>query len=248
VIADYGLNLPASLKKKDHVSIIRTPNYGMLSSLYAILEKYGTSPNVRIILVDEATTYMPHLASEYLNTSPEMLKQLKSKITESNASAAFEGAVFGLSGILYTEDKQNDLDKELNALLEGGGEVAQSEKLSIKRSLPSIIRDTSTVDLLEFSGSIFLFGSHLEGFKNLYFNVKTPVSYNRFQATVFLSNFLAKKHIYRVNVCHLANNRFIMERIGCFSRLESYKPTDYWPVIQELYSSGELYICQDNPK
>jgi hypothetical protein len=246
VIADYGLVLANSLRKKDNVSVIKTPNYGMLSSLYAILEKYGTAASVHIILVDEATNYMPHLAPEYLNASPEMFKHLQSRIP---AGVPCEGAAFGLSGILFTEDTQKQLDSEFDALLDDSSLAAaksDSGELSLKRTLPTILKDTSTVDILEFSGSIYFKASYLEGFKDAFFSKTAPaVSYDRFQATVFLSNFLAKKHIFRVNVCHLTNNRFIMDRIGCFDRLQKYSPTDYLPVMNTLYTKGELHICKE---
>jgi len=212
VIADYGLNLAPALKKKDHVSVIKTPNYGILSSLYAILQKYGTAPEVHVVLVDEATTYMPHLIAEYLNTTPEILRQLQAQIP------SVTGAVYGLCGVLFAEDKQKDLENELESLLDCTEETVKTES-KIKRSTPTVMKDTATVDLLEFTGSIFCQASQLAGFKEDAF--KKPHAYNRFEATVILSNFFASKQILRVNICHLANNRFIMDRIGCFARVQS---------------------------
>jgi hypothetical protein len=244
VIADYGLVLANSLRKKDNVSVIKTPNYGMLSSLYAILEKYGTTPSVHIVLVDEATTYMPHLAPEYLNVSPEMFRQLQTRIP---AGVLCDGAAFGLAGILFTEDNQKKLDCELDDLLNDGPEHEhEPSRASMTRTMPTILKDTSTVDILEFSGSIYLKASYLEGFKDTFFSKTAPaVPYDRFQATVFLSNFLSKKNIFRVHVCHLTNNRFIMERVGCFDRLQKYSPTDYLTPMNDLYAKGELNICKN---
>ncbi len=230
VIADYGLNLTPSLKKRDQVSVIKTPNYGMLSSLYAVLQKYGKNPSVHIVLIDEAVTYMPHLAAEYLNTTGEILKEMRAKFQTNDVSA-----VFGLTGLVFKENKQRDLDSELEALVSGDaasiGAPGAPESVSFKRNYPTTTTNTVSVDLLEFTGSIYLTVNQLTGFSSEVF--KKPISYNRFQAAVVLSSFLAKNNIYRVNVCHLGNNRFIMDRIGCFSHAQKYEATEYITAIQE---------------
>ena len=236
VIADYGLSLANSLKKKDHVSIIKTPNYGMLSTLYAIIEKYGTKPTVHIILVDEAATYMPHLASEHVNASPDIIRQFQSQIP---AGVTFKGAVFGLAGLAFRADKRNELDNELESLL-NDTEIPVKVPSSVNNLQPNMIQDTTTADILEFIGSIYLTADKLSGFKNEVF--KKPVSFDRFQATVILSNFLEKNNVFRINICHLANNRFIMDRIGCFSRVQKYQLTDYIPAMTEL---EDMYLCKD---
>ena len=236
VIADYGLALANSLKKKDHVSIIKTPNYGMLSSLYAIIEKYGTTPSVHIILVDEAATYMPHLASEHINTSPDILRQFQSHI---KAGVTFKGAVFGLAGLALRPDKRNELDNELESLV---NDTEMPNVPSLTNLQPNLIQDTTTADILEFHGSIYLTADKLSGFKNDL--LKKPVSFDRFQATVILANFLEKNNIFRINICHLANNRFIMDRIGCFSRVQKYQLTDYITAMKDI-STDELYLCKN---
>jgi hypothetical protein len=233
VIADYGLNLTPSLKKRDHVSVIKTPNYGMLSSLYAILQKYGKTPAVHIILVDEAVTYMPHLAAEYLNTTAEILKEMKIKFQKDDISAAF-----GLTGLILKENKQHDLDNELESLISGsdddisGSGGSGGTRVVFKRNYPTTTTNTMPVDLLEFTGSIYITANQVSELASSDV-FKKPISYNRFQASVVLSSFLAKKNIYRVNVCHLGNNRFIMERIGCFSHAQKHEATEYVKAIEE---------------
>jgi hypothetical protein len=163
---------------------------------------------------------MPHLAADYLNTTQDMANQLRSKLSKDEP---FTGVAFGLGGIVFKEDKQNDLDNELNSLLDN---VDADASVASTTLIPSIIQETTTVTLLELTGSIYLTADFLKGFKEQVFT-KPTVSFDRFQAAVILSKFLEKQHVHRINICHLANNRFVMDRIGCFSRTQQYQLIEY---------------------
>ena len=216
VVADYGLQLPSSLRKKENVSIIRTPNYGSLSSLIAILEKYSKIKSkevVSIILIDGQVTYMPHLIPEYIYSSPLIAQQLKSKIT-----TTYNGCIYGLNGLKFIEDKQKILELELTALTTNTASPSPIQQ-NIKKIILS--QDTATVDVLEFAGSIYMQYSYLEGF------ILNPEPYDMATGALIISNFMATKNIFRMQVCTLTNNRYIMEKIGCFSKQDKLDQNKY---------------------
>ena len=85
IIADSP-HLQTSLKKKDRVSVIKSENYGVLSSLVAAIKKHGIADNVKYIIVDDQVTYMPHLIQEYLSSSLELETILKLSYSCFNSS------------------------------------------------------------------------------------------------------------------------------------------------------------------
>jgi hypothetical protein len=234
VVADYGPPLATSLRKKENVSIIRTPKYGALSSLYAAVEKHGTGPDVHYILIDGNTIYMPHLIPEYLNTAPQMDKIIAEKI---NDSTKLKGVVYGLAGVIFGENKKQALDDELSSLL---GETDEPSS-GFSCTTPNISQENSTVDLLDFMGSVYIRGPFLDGLKEEMF--ATVKSYQTAEAAVLLANWLASKDVLRVQVCTLTNNRFIMERIKSFERV-SYSPTAYESTLKDLHIKKCLHLCK----
>ena len=232
VISDHGPPLPSSLRKKDNVSIIKTPKYGVLSSLYAAVEKYGTGPDVHYIIADGSTVYMPNLIAEFINTAPEMDKIITEKI---NGAAKVAGIVYGLTGVVFKEDKSKALEDELNSLL------GEDVKEKFARTSPMVSHESSTVEVLDFMGSLYIRGPLLQDVKDALF--KNATSYQATEGAIVLSNFLAGKQILRVQICTLTNNRFIMERIKSFERV-SYNPLAYGPVLQELDLKGFLHLCK----
>ena len=242
VVADYGPPLPSSLRKKDNVSIIRTPKYGAMSSLYAAIEKYGTGPEIHYVLVDGSTLYMPHLISEFLNTVPEMDKLIVEKI---NGASKVDGLVYGLAGVVFKEDKKKALEDELNSLLEVEVEVEVEGGAPVPEKFccttPMITHENSTVDMLDFMGSVYIRGPLLAGIKDVMFT--SVKSYQGTEGAVLLANFLAGNNVLRIQICTLTNNRFIMERIKSFERV-SYNPLAYEPVLQDLHLKGCLKLCK----
>jgi hypothetical protein len=49
IIADYGIAIPDSLKKKQNIKIVPSKNYGVLSSLAVALNKYKDHKDVYIL-------------------------------------------------------------------------------------------------------------------------------------------------------------------------------------------------------
>jgi hypothetical protein len=235
VVADYGPPLPTSLRKKDNVSIVRTPKYGYLSSFYAAVEKHGTGPDVHYILIDGSTIYMPHLISEFLNIAPQMDKIIAEKI---NGASKLNGIIYGLAGIIFSDNKQQALEDELSSLL---GETDAAPSSGFSCTTPNISQENSTVDLLDFMGSVYIRGPFLEGIKDEIF--ATVKSYQAAEAAVLLANWLASKDVLRVQVCTLTNNRFIMERIKSFERV-SYSPTAYESTLKDLHIKKCLHLCK----
>lgn len=230
IIAD-SQHLPASLKKKDRVSVIKSENYGVLSSLIAAIKKHGTAENVKYIIVDDHVTYMPHLIQEYLSSSLELenLLILKLKDTEK----VFKGSVFGLSGIVFIENKQENLENELKSLL-----CNEQEEKFLTRTQPACLKDNSTVDVLEIYGSIYFTGDQISGFVE----ELEKKEFNKVTAAVHLSNYFSKKGIYKTQICNLVNNKYIMEKIDCFLKLTKLNINDYFTVLNNLNKLNNFYL------
>ena len=231
IIADSQY-LPMSLKKKDRVSVIKSENYGMLSSLIAGIKKHGTSSNVRYILVDGQVSYLPHLAREYLSSTVELEAMLKSKLTL-KSEEDFKGSVFGLSGIIFIENKQETLANELKNLL--SDESVNNKFLT--RSQAGYTKDNSTVDILEICGSIYFNGVQISDF----IEQTALKDYSEVQAAVHLSNYFAKKGIYKTQICNLVNNKYIMEKLNCFLHI-NLNVKDYLTELTNLMHLNELHI------
>ena len=233
VIADYNaLPLPSSLKKKEKVSIIKTLNYGVLSSLVAAINKHGTSDSVNYILADGQVIYMENMVSYYLKSTQELTEGLKSKIPAGDAEG-FKGSVFGLSGLLFIENKQITLQTELQELL-----TLDEPAKNLKRSQIGYTRDNSTVDLLEISGSMYFTGPQIDNLKDSL----RQETYTRITGAVFLANYFAKKGIYRTQICNLDNNKYIMQQFNLFQKAVKLNMNDYYLEINRIYKEDMFYL------
>jgi hypothetical protein len=215
VIADSQY-LPLSLKKKDRVSVIKSENYGMLSSLVAGIKKHGTSSNIKYIVVDAKVAYLPHLAREYLSCATE----------------DFKDSVFGLSGIVFIENKEENFANALKSLL-------SDESVNLKSREAAYTKDNCTVDILEICGSIYFNGTQISDFVNA--DQTVLKEYNSVQAAVHLSNYFSKKGIYKTQICNLVNNKYIMEKLNCFFNI-NIKFNDYLTELTHLTDLNELHI------
>jgi hypothetical protein len=217
-----GIDLPSALK-----TMIMSPtiivnyvdkDYGSLGVLFAFLNRYpsSSSPDVSIVMVNSTCTYPPHLINEYVTSVPELEKSLAVQLPES------KGCIFGISGILMTEDKKKNMDAEFASLISDNDndDSAPLEKLTVMSQTAT----NATVHYLDIAGSIIIHRRFLSGdFVAYLAMVWRWASDNKvdLSADVILCNYMASKKIVRTQICNIFINRFMMGRMGCFKEYES---------------------------
>lgn len=223
-----GVKTPQSLKKKDRVHIQRLDkDYGNLSALVGIIERYPEHDNVRIAYADSRTIYPNHM----LMVFDESIEQIENGIKKQSPNT--EGIVCGACGIAMVENKKRNIEKELEELT-GNSDIKYEKKTLLGYPNQSI-----SVDFLEPRGFLYFnrsilsdkdFPSYLDSIENL----------TDLVSDIVLSNYFAKKGYIRACIFnHIINNQ-LLQKMGCFKKIrdDEYKKMDsYEKTILSLRDS-----------
>lgn len=205
---------------------------GILGSMLTFMSTHDAEADAALLIVDGSCTYPPHLIKEYLSCAPELHSSLIKEMPEAN------GSIYGMAGIIMTEDKKKYLDQMFESLTSKDGnedEDAKHERLTVM----SQTVNNATVHYLDPVGSIMIYRKQLQNdfvaYVAMVWNEAESLSMD-----VLLSNYFASKKIVRTQICNMFINRFMMSRMGCFDGYKAPKPADlaakYLGTIKHLRS------------
>lgn len=223
-------SLPPAMSR--NVSIYRMgTDIGILGTVCTFMSTHPQDADAILIIVNGSCTYPPHLISEYLSSAPELHRSLIGQMPEAN------GSIYGLAGIIMTEDKKRYLDQMFDSLTSKDSGTTEHERLTVM----SQTVNNATVHYLDPVGSIMFYRKQLSPDFPIYIDKVWDKSKD-LSTDVLLSNYFASKKIVRTQMCNIFINRFMMARMGCFDgyNAASPNPTDvtakYLDTIEHLRS------------
>lgn len=202
-----GVKTPPSLKKKDRVYISRIDkDYGALSAIVGVLDRYPQHDNVNIVYADSRCTYPIHI----LDVFDESMDQLEAGIKSQKPDST--GFVFGCAGITMVEDKKRNLDRELEAL------TSDQETRYELKTLLGYPNQNLTVDFLEARGFVIFKRSLIKDKEFLSYLEKV---YSSSRCTdILLSNYFSQQKYLKASIYNHIINRPLMEKMRCFLNIK----------------------------
>lgn len=202
-----GVKTPPSLKKKDRVHISRIDkDYGDLSAIVGLFNRYPEHDNVNIVYADSRCTYPIHM----LDVFDESLDQLEAGIKSQKPDV--KGFVFGCAGITMVEDKKRNLDRELQAL------TTDDDIKYERKTLLGYPNQNVNVDFLEPRGFV-LFKRSLIKDKDFLSYLEKVYDSSR-SSDVLLSNYFSKHEFLKASIYNHIINRPLLDKMRCFINIK----------------------------
>jgi hypothetical protein len=207
VTVKEGVKTPPSLKKKDRVYVNRIDqDYGELSAIVGLLDRYPEHDNVNIVYADSRCAYPVHI----LDVFDESMDQLEAGIKSQKPDT--DGFVFGCAGITMVEDKKRNLDRELEALTSDN---------DVKYELKTLLgypNQNLTVDFLESRGFV-VFRRALIKDKEFLSYLQKVYDPSR-SSDILLSNYFSQQKFLKASIYNHIVNRPLLEKMRCFINIK----------------------------
>lgn len=207
--------MSGTVKPNSIIVINEQSPISVLTKAYSSLE----DKDEMLLYVDSTTVYPPNLLSEYTNMVEKLTADLDTKLKGANKY------VFGYFGLVLTTNRDLWLEREFQRLT-----APEPSPESDKRNAIGYVTDNATVDILELAGTILVKASYLE---HLDFSAHS-------NPDTVLSNYFAQHKIYRVQVCTLALNRFMMAGCKYVTKLSTFDEVS--EEIESLKEQCKLYL------
>jgi len=230
--------IPAALRHSERIRLERTDyDFGSLTGLACALELYDDRADIQLMLVSSTMRYPKNIVQEFLAIRPELEKQLASKLPQ------YTSSIWGTGGTVMVQNKERDMDRELEALM-AGHDIAPSDN----RTIIGYVRENATVDILETHGVIWLNRQQVvkSDFMQMLKKYGDGLVKGLLCGDTLLSNYMASRNIFRTQICTLTLNRYLLE-VGGFSdhrrrRTKQAKEIVVANTVKLLQSNGSFHI------